>query len=234
MTDSRRTARDRRLQALVLLLIMVVVLGSAILWLPGSRGLEAPTQALPESLPSASEDPARHAAVARAEEVRMRFDQAVAMLHSRQFEHAFTALHRLLELKPEMPEAHVNMGYALLGLQQYQAAYDFFETATVLRPLMANAWYGIAVALEGLGQLEPAIAAMETYLHLDKGGQERFHARARAAVWEWKKSLGRNMEDSIPVSGSERLDMNTTPISTVKQDSSEARGLIAEPKKTDE
>jgi hypothetical protein len=36
--------------------------------------------------------------------------------------HAITALHRVLELAPQLPEAHVNMGFALLGLQQAEPA----------------------------------------------------------------------------------------------------------------
>ena len=59
-------------------------------------------------------------------EVRQRFEQAVLMLHARQYEHAATALYRVLELAPAMPEAHVNMGYAMLGLKRGDAARGFF------------------------------------------------------------------------------------------------------------
>ena len=72
-------------------------------------------------------------------ELRQRFDQSVAMLHARQYEHAITALHRVLELAPDMPEAHVNMGYALLGLERADAARGFFLAAIDLRPGQANA-----------------------------------------------------------------------------------------------
>ena len=38
------------------------------------------------------------------------------MLHAKQYEHALHAFHRVLELDPAMPEAHVNAGFALLGM----------------------------------------------------------------------------------------------------------------------
>jgi tetratricopeptide (TPR) repeat protein len=102
---------------------------------------------------------AAHVEAKRAEEVKLRFDQGVVMLHARQYEHALTAFHRVLELSPGMPEAHVNAGYALLGLKRYGAARDFFESATVLRPSQVNAYWGLAVALEALGDKPGAIGA---------------------------------------------------------------------------
>jgi tetratricopeptide (TPR) repeat protein len=126
---------------------------------------------------------------AREQEVRTRFDQAVAMLHAKQYDHAVTALHRVLELAPQMPEAHVNMGFALLGLKRAPAARDFFETASQLNPMQANAYYGSAMAFEELGDLPAAVGAMRTYLHLARQEDERHLAKARAALWEWEAQL---------------------------------------------
>lgn len=70
-------------------------------------------------------DPIQHDAQARAGEIKLRFRQAVVMLHAKQFDHAVTALHRVLKLAPVMPEAHVNMGYALFGQLRYAEARAF-------------------------------------------------------------------------------------------------------------
>lgn len=126
-----------------------------------------------------------HATQARAAEVARRFQQAVIMLHARQFEHAATALHRVLELAPDMPEAHVNMGYAMLGLERYSVARDFFESATVLRPQQANAYYGMAIALDALQDRAGARGAMRTFIHLS-APDAPFVAKAKAALWEWE------------------------------------------------
>jgi Flp pilus assembly protein TadD len=124
-------------------------------------------------------------------EVRRRFDQAVVMLHARQYEHAVTALHRVIELAPAMPEAQVNMGYALLGLERADAARAFFLAAIDLRPGQANAYYGLAMAEEQRHDYESALGGMRSYLHL-AAADDPHRARARSALWEWEEKLGRH------------------------------------------
>lgn len=126
-------------------------------------------------------------------EVRQRFEQAVVMLHARQYDHAITALHRVLEIAPRMPEAHVNMGYALLGLERADAARGFFEAAIELNPRQANAYYGLAVAEEARQEYEGALGAMRTYLHFARP-DDPFRNKARAALWEWEEKLGRHAQ----------------------------------------
>ena len=134
----------------------------------------------------------------QASEVEVRFQQAVYMLHAGHYDDAITALHRVIELSPRMPEAYVNMGFALFGLQRYQAAHDFFEAATDIRPYQGNAYWGIAITLEKLGDLEGALGAMRTYIHLAKPN-DPYVTRARSALWEWESTLKRG-----PVSDEER------------------------------
>ena len=124
-------------------------------------------------------------------ELRQRFDQASVMLHARQYDHAVTALHRVLELAPRLPEAHVNMGFALLGLERAEAARSFFLAAIDLRPQQANAYYGLAIADEMRHDYESALGGMRSYLHLAPAG-DPYRARARAALWEWEEKLGRH------------------------------------------
>ncbi len=143
--------------------------------------------------------------VAARDELRERFDQAVLMLHAKQYEHAVTALHRVLELAPRLPEAHVNMGYALLGLGRAEAARDFFEAATALRPEQANAYHGLALAHEQRGDLPLAIGAMRTYLHRAKDGDPAHLRRARAALWEWEREW-ESRARPFPESGTDSRD----------------------------
>ena len=136
-------------------------------------------------------EPAEHTRVKLAEEVRRRFDQSVVMLHAKQHEHALVALERLLELAPNMPEAHVNMGFALLGMQRSAQAQAAFERAMALRSNQANAYYGLALTYEQQGDLELALGAMRSYLHLSRK-DDGYQAKARAALWEWEQRLGRH------------------------------------------
>ena len=119
------------------------------------------------------------------EEIQRRFQQGVVMLHAKRHEYAMTAFHRVLELDPAMPEAHVNMGFALIGLQRYGAARDFFESAIALRKQQVNAYYGLAVALDELHDRPGAIGAMRTYVHLSKS-DDPYRRKAQAALWEWE------------------------------------------------
>ncbi len=124
------------------------------------------------------------------DELTQRFEQAVYMLHAKQYDHAVTALHKVIQLSPRMPEAYVNMGYALLGLERYHAAHDFFKTATDLDPYQANAYWGLAVTFEQGGDLKAALGAMRIYIHLAKSG-DPYVRRARSALWEWETQLAR-------------------------------------------
>jgi len=177
---TRRFTHDHRARALALTLFAVLAGGFALARLGGDSGRPlAPAATDPRAYP------VEHAAARRGEEVEQRFSQGVLMLHARQYEHAMTAFHRVLELAPDLPEAHVNMGFALIGLERHAAARDFFESALALRRGQANAYYGLAVALEGLHDRPGAIGAMRTYLHRT-GEADPYRRKAQAALWEWE------------------------------------------------
>jgi len=164
--------RDRRLFAIALTGLVVVVGGWALYaWNGADRA-----------------SPRAHAEEQLKAEVDSRFRQGVVMLHAREYDHAMTAFHRVLQLAPTMPEAHVNIGFALIGLNRHKEARDFFESATDLRPEQANAYYGMAVALEGLNDLPGALGAMESYVHLAKP-DDPYRRKAEAAIWEWRSRM---------------------------------------------
>ncbi len=175
------THSDERQRLIVTVLIAVVALTASVAI---SFAPLVPAQRTSHDKPQTT-DRARHAATARAAEVQARFKQAVVMLHAKRFDDALTALHRVLELQPNLPEAHVNIGFALLGSRHYLAGRDFFNSAIALRPAQANAYYGLALAEEQLGNLPAAVGAMRTYIHLSRSG-DPYVRKARAALWEWE------------------------------------------------
>jgi len=127
------------------------------------------------------------AASAHDKETKRLFDAAVVMLHAKRYEDAATALHRVLRFAPDLPEAHVNMGFAMLGLRRHKEALDFFEGAMALAPDQANAYYGLALVYEDRGDLALATGAMRSYLHLARHERPEHLSRARAALWEWEQ-----------------------------------------------
>lgn len=174
---------DRRLLAAGITVSAIVIIGLAIALWPAPQ-----PQPVAEVAADPTSEPQLHARQAREAELKARFEQAVAMLHAKQYDYAIKALHRVLELAPKLPEAHVNMGYALLGKEEYQAAADFFNTATELNPQQANAYYGLAIAYEGQKELELALGAMRTFVHLSHA-DDPYLPKARAALWVWEEAL---------------------------------------------
>jgi len=132
-------------------------------------------------------EPNKHAAQAKKQEIKKRFEQAVVMLHAQQYDYAVKALHRVIELAPRMPEAHVNLGYAFLGGGDAKSARDFFMSAIDLKQDQMNAYYGLAIAAEKLNDIEMALGAMRTYVHLSPK-DDPYRARARSALWEWQEA----------------------------------------------
>lgn len=171
--------RDNRIHILALTLGLISSMGILIHQLNNSNSATVNTDKLL--------DTTYHATQQRTE-IDKRFEQAVLMLHAQQYDYAVTALHRVLELAPTLPEAHVNMGFALLGQGNNKAAHDFFQSALALRSTQANAYWGLAVSLEALCDTKGAIGAMRTYLHLAKS-DAKFVTRARSALWEWETTI---------------------------------------------
>lgn len=167
--------RDVRPFAIILTLVTVGLGG----WLLQAGGIS--------SLVSGNRAVA-HVAEKKRAEIESRFQQGVLMMHAKKPEYALAAFHRVLELAPEMPEAHVNTGFALLGMGKPEAALDFFESATQLNRNQINAYYGMAVAFEAVGNLRSAIEAMRAYLHRAPQ-DDPYRRKAEAALWEWESAL---------------------------------------------
>lgn len=159
--------------SLVLLVAgLIGVVGGVIHFLPDS------SQSVPVSGSMEVADP----------ELVRRFQEGAMMLHAKRFEYAATAFHWVLQRAPQMPEAHVNMGFAMLGLERFDVARDFFNAAINLRSTQVNGYYGLAVALEGLKDMGGARGAMRTFIHLSPA-DAKFLPKARAALWEWEQSV---------------------------------------------
>ncbi|RZI42014.1 hypothetical protein EGT07_15555 [Herbaspirillum sp. HC18] len=183
--------RDVRLQAFALTVLLT--LGGGLLFAGWTKEQGTVTSAGS----AAVKNPQEHVRQKRDEEVAREFAEGVRLLSAKQYEEASSALHRVLELAPQMPEAHVNMGFAMIGLGKHEMARDFFEAAISLRSTQMNAYYGLAIALEGIGDLEGALGAMRTFAHRMDAG-DPFLAKANAAIAQWESRLGKERFASPP------------------------------------
>jgi len=119
--------------------------------------------------------------------VHQRFQQGVVMLQEKQYTYAVEVLHEVLKVRPTMPEAHANMGYAFLGLENFSAARSFFDAAIELDTGQLNAYYGLAIANRALGLHEEALAAMQVYAHLSTPSDPYLDS-ALAILDDWQRT----------------------------------------------
>lgn len=175
---------DTRLRAVVATALAIGLIGGIIALLPPQIGMSAP-----EGVTGLFSENHDHVVGQMRGEVKERFDQGVVMLQARRYDEAATAFHRVLALAPEMPEAHVNMGFAMLGKEDYKLALDFFEGATELRVNQLNAYYGMALAYEGLGNIEAAAGAMKSYQHLT-APDDPFLPKVHAKLQQYEQQRG--------------------------------------------
>lgn len=189
--ELQKSRRDGRLRALLITGGLIIAGGLSIAYLPDLWHASAAG--------GSAEARAEHAREKTVSEIRQRFDEGVLMLNDKKYEQALKAFHRVLELSPDMPEAHVNAGFALNGLGQFAVARDFFEGAIELRKTQLNAYYGLAEALAGLQDYPGALGAMRTFLHLASLDDPYRHmAESAARQWESK------MAETNPTTGMAR------------------------------
>jgi tetratricopeptide (TPR) repeat protein len=193
---------DRSASAITLLLVAVMVAMVSGFAQRPQFAYQSPAE---KKMADAAADPKGHAQQYRQMQIDERFQQAIAMLHAKQYDFAIKALHRVIELAPQMPEAYVNMGFALIGKENYKAAADFFNSAIEIRPYQANAYWGLAISLEQLGDLEGALGAMRTFIHLSPPN-DPFVRKARSALWEWESTLKRG---PLPEDEKEWIERNS-------------------------
>ena len=196
-TALRPNRRDVRWPAIALTAGLTVALGMLLAYWPADSGGVDTVQGAGLRKDAVGPD-----AQKSSKEIDHLFSQGVALLNSRQYEAAASQLHRVLELAPKMPEAHVNMGFALLGLQRYDMAKTSFENATELKRDQLNAYFGLAVALEGLRDLHGALGAMRSYVHLSKA-DDPYLRKANAAIWEWEEELKKTSPLASVLTGKE-------------------------------
>jgi len=121
------------------------------------------------------------------------FQQGVIMLHAKEYELAIPAFQKVLEIRPDMPEAYNNMGYALIGLEEHITAEEYFTMALDLNENLVSAYFGLALTFGAQEKWPLAIGSMETYRHRTTD-EDPFLVQANEYLINWRK-LGR---DSLP------------------------------------
>jgi len=88
---------------------------------------------------------------------------------------ALAIFERVLQLRPELPEAWQNKAAALELLKHYLEAIEACKRVLRLSPKNADAWYNVAVALVRLGSDQEAVKAYERVLLLRPDDAEAWY-----------------------------------------------------------
>jgi Flp pilus assembly protein TadD len=112
-----------------------------------------------------------------------------------------------LELSPEHPEAHNNLGNALVRKGRLDEAISEFSATLDLDPLHANAHANLGVALAQTGKIPEGIAHLEKAIELDPA-----HVQAHSNLGIALAMTGRLAEAIPHVEESVRLSAGADPM----------------------
>lgn len=97
------------------------------------------------------------------------FEEALECEDQGHFEQAIELYAEAIDLDPEDPTLHFNLGNAQFELGQYAAALSAYEQASQLDPQYVESWNNLGNTLAELGRPEEAIAAYRRALDLLPG-----------------------------------------------------------------
>jgi tetratricopeptide (TPR) repeat protein len=218
---ARKSKRDYRKLAVVMMIMGTLLLGYALSLLPGrsiSTPASAPTpvvaataavQPKPADLSSLKPDspkldrsteefvpePAKTAKNLdpKTTEINRILNEAIEKIKAKRYEEAISDLHQTREKIQSSPQSYLVMASALAGKKDFDTARDFYKAAIDKDPYLADAYFGFATASEALGDLKAALGGMRNFLHVQPNAdpQKLRIVQARSAIWEWESQLGR-------------------------------------------
>jgi Flp pilus assembly protein TadD len=113
--------------------------------------------------------------MAEQQDPQLLFDNATEHLQNSRFDEAIGAFRAVIEIDPEIPEAHNNLGLCLFQKSQFDAAIEEYRAALELNADYALAHANLGLALLNKGNLDEAIDALSRATALDPDTAEAFY-----------------------------------------------------------
>ena len=105
------------------------------------------------------------------------------MIISNQMDQAEKVMNRLLEVKPDSYEAHLNLGSVWMDRKDYDKAIEQYQAMVDLQPEKDFATFILATAYEAKGDTQGALKLYRKVLTLEQvPGPTNFHDLAREAI----------------------------------------------------
>ena len=101
--------------------------------------------------------------------------QAIASHKEGKIEEAEKSYKKAIELKPDFPEAHNNLGNTLFELSKIDEAETSLKKAIELKPDYAEAHYNLGVTLQNLGRLDEAEKSYKKAIELKPDFPEAYN-----------------------------------------------------------
>jgi len=99
--------------------------------------------------------------LAQAQSPQELVQEAIQKQHAGQLEEAVTEYRQFLQIVPDAPAIHSNLGAALAGLGRFQEAIPEYETALRQSPKLPGARLNLALAYYKMGRISDAAAELE-------------------------------------------------------------------------
>lgn len=111
--------------------------------------------------------------------------EADALKNAQKFDEAVTAYKKALEVDPNNPDLHNDLGNAYFGLKKYNDAAEAFKAATARDANYSIGWYNLANALRKADRKPEAVDAYKHYMQLNPTDSDPWFGMAQTL-----KSMG--------------------------------------------
>jgi tetratricopeptide (TPR) repeat protein len=102
------------------------------------------------------------------ENFEIHFEMGRLLTTMERYREARLSYHKAIEISPDFPDAHFNLGYLYFAKKAYLLAAEEFETVVRLKPqYLKDAYFNLGLSYHNMGEKGKALEAFAQALKLD-------------------------------------------------------------------